>query len=134
MANIVLGSYAMLAFFRDEPGKEKVEQLLNETSADKHTLFMSCINAGEVYYIAYRKDGPQKAELVWKALQQFPIEIIDADVSLTFKAASLKARYKISFADAFAAALGIVKKAVVYTGDKEFENITNEVGFKLKYL
>lgn len=45
MANIVFDSYAMLAFFRDEPGKEKVEQLLNETAADKHTLFMSCINA-----------------------------------------------------------------------------------------
>ena len=134
MANIVLDSYALLAFFRDEPGKDKVELLLNETAADKHTLFMSCINAGEVYYMAYRKDGPQKADLVWKALQQFPIEIIAADLELTFKAAQLKSKYKISFADAFAAALGIAKKAVVYTGDKEFENIINEPGFKFKYL
>lgn len=134
MANIVLDSYAMLAFFRNEPGKEKVEQLLNETAADKHNLFMSCINAGEVYYMASRKDGAQKAELVWKALQQFPIEIIEGDLEFTFKAAQLKSKYKISFADAFAAALGISKKAVVYTGDKEFENIINEQGFRFKYL
>ena len=46
MANFVLDSYAMLAYFRNEPGGEKIEQLLNETAEGKHHLFMTCINAG----------------------------------------------------------------------------------------
>jgi len=134
MAHFVLDSYAMLAYFRKEEGGEKVEQLLNDAVVDKHELHMTCINAGEVYYMAHRKDGADKAALVWKALQQFPIHIAEADMAFTYKAASLKAKYKFSYADAFAAALTISKKATLITGDKEFESMVGEVNFKVRYL
>ena len=106
-----------------QEGGEKVEQLLNETMADKHMLQMTCINAGEVYLMTLRKDGVDKAALVWKALQQFPIHIIDVDLRFTFKAASLKCKYWLSFADAFAAVLSITKKETLITGDKEFDSL-----------
>ncbi len=134
MAHFVLDSYALLAYFRNEDGGEKVEQLLNEAVANKHELHMTCINAGEVYYMAHRKDGPDKAALVWKALQQFPIHIIDVDMAFTYKAAGIKAKYKLSFADAFAAALTINKKAILITGDIEFDNLVGETNFKVRYL
>ncbi|MBI5858566.1 MAG: type II toxin-antitoxin system VapC family toxin [Sphingobacteriales bacterium] len=134
MAHFVLDSYAMLAYFRNEDGREKIEQLLNDAVADKHELYMSCLNAGEVYYMAYRKDGADKAALVWKALQQFPLHITEVDMAFTHKAANLKARYKLSYADAFAAALTISKKAVLITGDNEFEALSKEANFKVKYL
>ncbi len=134
MAHFVLDSYAMLAYFRDEEGRDKIEQILNEAAAGKHTLYMSCINAGEVYYMAYRKDGAVKADLVWKVLQQFPIHMVEADLSFTYKAAAIKAKYKLSYADAFAAVLTINKKATLITGDKEFDNLVREVNFKVQYL
>lgn len=134
MAYFVLDSYALLAYFRSEAGGEKVEQLLNEAVADKHELYMTCINAGEVFYMAHRKDGADKAALVWKAMLQFPIHISEADMNFTYKAAALKAKYKMSYADAFAAALTISKKATLITGDSEFENLSGETGFKVKYL
>lgn len=134
MANFVLDSYALLAYFRKEEGGEKVEQLLNEAVVDKHELHMTCINAGEVYYMAHRKDGADKANLVWKALQQFPIHMIDVDMAFTHKAASLKAKYRLSYADAFAAALAISKKATLITGDREFDSLATETNFKVKYL
>ena len=134
MAHFVLDSYALLAYFRNEAGGEKVEQLLNEAVADKHVLHMTCINAGEVYYMAHRKDGADKAALVWKALQQFPIHITEVDLAFTYKAAAIKARYKLSYADAFAAALTIHKKATLITGDREFDNLARETNFKVKYL
>ncbi len=134
MAHFVLDSYAMLAYFRNEVGREKVEQLLNDAVANKHELYMTCINAGEVYYMAYRKDGADKAALVWKALQQFPIHITEADMAFTHKAANLKARYKLSYAGAFAAALTINKKATLITGDDEFDVLKKETNFKVKYL
>ncbi len=134
MANFVLDSYALLAFFRNEAGGEKVEQLLNEAAADKHELFMTCINAGEVFYMSYRKDGSAKADLVWKALLQFPIHITEADLDFTLVAAKIKARHSISFADAFAAALTIKKKATLITGDDEFDALIGEAGFKVQYL
>ena len=134
MAHFVLDSYAMLAYFRNEDGGEKVEQLLNDAVADKHELYMTCINAGEVYYMASRKDGAAKADIVWKALQQFPIHIVEADLAFTFKAAKIKAVNKLSYADAFAAVLTIAKKATLITGDREFDSLLNETGFKVKYI
>lgn len=134
MAHFVLDSYAMLAYFRNEDGREKIEQLLNDAVSDKHELYMTCINAGEVYYMAYRKDGADKAALVWKALQQFPIQITEVDMAFTHKAANIKARYKLSYADAFAAALTISRKAILITGDNEFEALSKEANFKVKYL
>lgn len=134
MAHFVLDSYALLAFFRNEKGSEKVEQLLNEAAVDKHELYLTCINAGEVYYMSSRKDGTAKAEFAWKAMLQFPIHIIDADLEFTLTAAKLKAKYSISYADAFAAALTIKRKATLITGDDEFDALSGESGFKVKYL
>lgn len=134
MAHFVLDSYALLAFFRNEDGAEKVEQLLNDAVTGKHQLYMTCINAGEVYYMSSRKDGVAKAEIAWKAIRQFPILLIDADLEFTLAAAKLKAKYSISYADAFAAALTIKRKATLITGDDEFDALKNEAGFKAKYL
>src|SRR5678809_363975 len=130
MAHFVLDSYALLAFFRNEEGSEKVEQLLNDAAADKHELYITSINAGEVYYMSSRKDGAAKAELAWKAMRQFPIHIIDADLEFTLAVAKLKAKYAISYADAFAAVLTIKRKATLITGDDEFEALHKEPGFK----
>jgi predicted nucleic acid-binding protein len=134
MAQFVLDSYAMLAYFRAEKGGEKVGQLLQEAAAGKHLLYMTCINAGEVFYMAWRKDGAGKAALVWKALQQFPIFISDVNMTFTHKASLLKANNKLSYADAFAAALTINQKATLITGDDEFKALTGEPNFKVKYL
>ena len=134
MARFVLDSYALLAFFRDETGADEVEKLLNEAAEDKHELFVTVINAGEVYYMSCRKDTVTKANQVWDAMRKFPLQFIEADMELSFAAAKLKANYKISFADAFAAALTIQKKAALVTGDREFDNLKGEVNFKVKYF
>jgi predicted nucleic acid-binding protein len=134
MAHFVLDSYAMLAFFRNEKGAEQVKQLLHEASLNKHELYMTCINAGEVFYITHRKEGVEKAVLAWKGLMQFPIHISDADLEFTLAAAKLKAKYSISYADAFAAALTIKRKATLITGDDEFDALIGEAGFKVRYL
>jgi len=134
MANYVLDSYAMLAFFRNEAGAEKVKQLLHDAAADKYELYMTCINAGEVYYMSYRKDGVAKAEIVWKAMLQFPIHIAEANLEFSLAASKIKARYSLSYADAFAAALTIKRKATLLTGDPEFEALSKETGFKVQWL
>lgn len=134
MAHFVLDSYAMLAFFRNEKGRDKVERLLNEAVANKHELYMTCINAGEVYYITCRKESVVKADIVWKALQQFPIHIVEIDLAFTLKAAKIKAANKLSYADAFAAVLTITKKATLITGDREFDSLIKEPGFKVNYI
>jgi ribonuclease VapC len=60
-------------------------------------------------------------------IEQLPVSIIDADKTITREAAGLKARYPIAYADCFAAALGILKRAKVVTGDPEFRKIAERV-------
>jgi ribonuclease VapC len=134
MAKFVLDSYSLLAFFRDEPGADAVEKLLNEAAEDKNELYITVINAGEVYYMSCRKDSVTKASQVWEAMRKFPLQFVEANIELTLAAAKIKANYKLSFADAFAAALTIQKKATLITGDDEFESLEEETNFKVKYI
>ncbi len=68
------------------------------------------------------------------SLKHFPIHFIDPDFKLCMEAAALKAKFSFTYADAFAAALTINKKATLITGDKEFDALIKEPGFKVKYL
>jgi predicted nucleic acid-binding protein len=55
-------------------------------------------------------------------------------MEFTLAAANIKARYSISYTDAFAAALTIKRKATLITSDKEFDALVGVTGFKVKYL
>jgi len=128
--NKVLDSYALLAFFEKEPGYEVVKNALAEALEKDSFLLMTTINAGEVYYIIARELGIGKAEEIWEVIKTLPVEIVEVDAELAKEAARFKARFSISYADCFVAALARMKKAEIITGDKEFENIAREVRIK----
>ena len=134
MKKIVFDSFALIAFFRRETGYEFVRDLLVKISNDESEGYMTTVNIGEIYYMMCRKSNTKNAEDAIHALLHFPIQIIEADLKLTLEAAKLKAKYPVSYADAFAAALTINKKAILITGDSEFEALSGETNFKVKYL
>jgi predicted nucleic acid-binding protein len=88
---------------------------------------MCVVNIGEVYYHALRVGGEQKANLALEIIKALPIEIVEANINLTLQAAEYKAFHKMSYADAYAAALAKMKKAQLVTGDKEFKSLENEI-------
>ena len=57
----VLDSFALLAYFGNEPGAETVEQLLRQAQDETVTLHLSLVNLGEVYYITQRERGQDVA-------------------------------------------------------------------------
>lgn len=81
---------------------------------------MTEVNYAEVKYITVRKDGRKRWERVAAELPVLPIEFEPVSRRLADVAANLKARYTISLADAFAAALAKEHHAELVTGDKEF--------------
>ena len=117
----VLDSYALLAHFEDEAGGAQVEKILKAAQAGKTKLFFSVINFGEVYYTTFRERGREDAEEVRSMMEQLPITVVPADRENTLEAAKLKGAHAVAYADCFAAALGIRKKARVVTGDPEFK-------------
>ena len=124
---LVLDSYSLMAFFQDEPGAEKVSALLAEAALKEKPAYLCVVNWGEIYYLTLRRGGKLVAQEAMANIQSLPIELVPADRQLTQIAAELKASHKMSYADAFAAALAKQKKAHLVTGDREFKPIEDEV-------
>ena len=123
MKHYVLDSYALLAYAENEKGSDAVTEILIGATEGKNEVYISVVNFCEMYYIALREGGKSRADTYMDTVLRFPIKIIDVNLESTLIAANYKAFYKISYADAFAAALAEQNKAVLVTGDKEFEQI-----------
>jgi predicted nucleic acid-binding protein len=134
MKKIVFDSHALISFYRKEPAYERVRDLLVKIANNESEGFISSVNVGEIYYMLIRKGNIKTAEAAVNSLNHFPVQIIDPDFKLCMEAATLKAKFTISYADAFAAALTISKKATLVTGDKEFDKLIGVTSFKVKYL
>ncbi len=132
MATKVLDSWALIAFFEDEPAAEAVERILEQATAEKHKLLMSVVNWGEVYYNTMREVSEAAAEQKLKEIATMPIEIVEADLNLTKQAAIFKATKKMSYANCFGAALAKIKNAEFVTGDPEYKEVEKEI--KINWL
>ncbi len=117
---IVLDSFAILALLQDEPGGEVVSQILHQAQDRLLQAAISTINIGEVLYLIERRYGVERAASVLSFLLEGPFTLYEASFSRVLAAAHLKARFPISYADAFAAALAQELDAVLLTGDPEF--------------
>lgn len=127
LAAPVLDSHALLALLRDEPGGETVAQILERAEQRDQPVHMTEVNYAEVQYMIRRKDGDAAWATIAGELRAAPIEFHPADRRLADTAADFKARFKMSLADAFAAALAKEKKAELVTGDPEFKPLAKEI-------
>ncbi|HAO80898.1 MAG TPA: VapC toxin family PIN domain ribonuclease [Verrucomicrobia subdivision 3 bacterium] len=123
----VLDSHALVAYFRDEPGAEMVENLLVVAGRKDSPLHMTDVNYAEVKYSIVKKDGVKAWAEAAKILQGLPIDFHSTTRAMADTAADFKARFKLSLADAFAAALAREKKTELVTGDPEFKALEKEI-------
>jgi len=128
----VLDSFALIAYFEDEPGADDVETLLQQAEKADIQLLMSVVNLGEVWYTVARAYSPETADEKWREIQGMAIKIVDADWGITLEAAQFKARWKMAYADCFAAALAKKNNAELITGDPEFKQLSGQV--KIRWL
>lgn len=129
MATRVLDSWALLAFFEDEPAAEEMEKMLIDAEAGRHRLLLCVVNWGEIYYSMMRKVSQEVAEQKVREIITLPIELVavETDLELVRQAAIYKATRKFSYADAFAAALAKTRKAELVTGDPEFKPLNESL-------
>jgi ribonuclease VapC len=123
----VLDSYALLALLRDEPGGEAVGQILERAAQRDQPVGMTEVNYAEVQYIIRRKDGDAAWQTIAHELKAAPIEFHPITRRLADLAAEFKARYSLSLADAFAAALAKDRKTELVTGDPEFRPLEKDI-------
>ena len=120
----VLDANALIGFLEDRPGTAtRVRELLAQAFRQDLPLFLAAVNWGEVFYISWRRHGESKASEAKAKLQQLPIAVIAADFERATRAAGLKQKHNLGYADAFAAELAIERAAWLVTADPEFSKV-----------
>jgi len=119
----MLDSFALLRFFQKESGYAPVKAVLEDAQAGRACAMLNVINMGEVIYTVQRRFGQQAKMDVLKHINLLDIVILPAPNDLVFRAAELKARYAMSFADTFALASALEHNATIVTGDPEFRQV-----------
>jgi predicted nucleic acid-binding protein len=120
----VLDSNALIGFFEDRPGTAgRIERLVSEAVRQDLPLLMSAVNWGEVFYTAWKLYGELQARQVDARLQEMPVAVVAVDRDRATRAAALKQKHNLGYADAFAAELAIERAAWLVTADPEFAKL-----------
>jgi predicted nucleic acid-binding protein len=121
----VLDSFALLAYFEGGAGMPRVRSVLAGAEAGHHAVYLSLINLGEALYITERERGLVAARRTLGAVDELPLELVPVSRPTVLAAAHVKARFAISYADAFAAVAAKDCGGVVMTGDPEFRALAD---------
>jgi len=133
--SIVLDSFALIGYLENETFSAKVEKLLKQARHGKIQIYLHALHLGEVYYITLREQGQDLADLAFARIKAFPLQYIDSiDDEMLRTAARLKAEYPISYADAFAASLAIIRHSALLTGDPEFRKLEKNEDISIEWL
>ena len=126
MPDLVLDSWAIMAWLKGQPpAAERVRGLLNAADRRERKLFISIVNLGEIFYLSAKARDADYGERVLQNLRS-RLATVSASDQLVMQAANLKARYAISYADAFAAATAMHRKLPLVTGDPELLAMAGE--------
>ena len=110
---VVLDSWALLAYLKDEQPAERIErEWLASTPA------ICSINLGEVLYLRIRELGETAAASDVEAIRR-NATIVDPDWELVAAAAGFKANGGLAYADAFCIATAERLEVPLWTGDPE---------------
>lgn len=131
----LLNAWAVLAWLRGEgEAAGQMRRLLLSARRGTLQLIISVVNLGEVYYRIAKVSDESNARRILDRFRLTPVVIVPVENQLVFQAASLKARFPISYADAFAAALAIQRGARLIPGDADFQPLEVARLLKIQWL
>jgi uncharacterized protein with PIN domain len=73
----VFDACALIAYLNDEPGADKVEDLLEQARRDRVHLYVASVNVCEVFYDCFRRDAITAGQLV-DGIYGLPITVIES--------------------------------------------------------
>ena len=131
-----LDAFAWLAWLQDEPGAAAVQGWLDEAAAERTECVTSIINLGEAYYWLVRADRRNEAESLWRMALRgtLPVSVKDATRRRVRRAAELKSKHAIAYADAFAVATAVEFNAILLTGDPEIKPLEGDQNLRIEWL
>jgi predicted nucleic acid-binding protein len=133
MVTYALDTSAVLRYLDGEAGAARVAEILKEHIAGRHRAVISAIHWGEVAGVTCEAHGREAVDLVVSRLYSFGLEIVPATAERALRAALIKVRRKISYADAFGVELvSNAPEHVLVTADFDLKAAANDV--KIEFL
>lgn len=117
--NVIFDAHALLVWLRREPNYKFVRHFMERSDSSPRAVGMCSVNVGEVYYILAREESHSEAENWLGLIDMLEWHVFPAHHDLVLAAARLKARFPLSYADAFALACAQEQGAALVTGDPE---------------
>jgi predicted nucleic acid-binding protein len=122
MKRYVLDASALFTFL-EEKSRSKVDDCFNEALRGRAETLMSVVNYGEVYGRILREHGFDRAQAALSIIYPLPITLDNVTPQRALQAAEVKAKYKLYYVDAFAAALAMEYKGTLVTSDSDFRRL-----------
>ncbi len=130
----VFDTSAWLTLIEDEAGADVVESLLESANAGSVEILVSFMSFMEVFYITLQERDIEEAQTRLGLMASLPIARAESTVSLSIAAGRLKAKHRMSVANAWIAALAQERGAILVHKDPEFEQIEDSLQvLKLPY-
>ena len=131
----VFDACALIALLNDEAGADTVAALITQAGSGADRVFISGVQALEVYYDRIYIKGREYAEIVLENLYTSPIVILSDVTKETIKEAGrFKTSYSMSLGDTFAAATAKNLAATLVTRDNEMKALEEAGEFSVLWL
>lgn len=126
--SFVLDTSAILAYIEDEPGADTVQSIFDK---DEDVLLPWPVLM-EVFYMSMRERGQQETEIRFALLKRSPVIILwDIDETLLLRAATIKAKNKLSFADSMIASYTMQNDSILVHKDPQYEALPYQIEMEI---
>jgi predicted nucleic acid-binding protein len=119
----LLDTSALMALIEDEPGADRVEQIIFQGHAVLPWPVLL-----ELYYMTRQEDGQAEADRRYALASKLKVQVVwRMDEQILLTAGRLKAEHGISFADALIAAFALREGATLVHKDPEYDALVDKV-------
>lgn len=126
MMAYLLDTSALLTLRDNEPGADRVADLLSLAQQGKIKCLGCFITLMEVLYRVWRDEGEVAGRLAYEQCLALPIVWQHESPTLLVRSAEVKAAHSLSLADAWIAACALEAGAILVHKDPEFQAIAVE--------
>jgi predicted nucleic acid-binding protein len=133
MIRFLLDTSALLALRDDEPGADRVSQLLHDAQRDRPPCYACFMTLMEMFYRVWKDEGEAAGREAYADCLALPIRWVHESPALLARAAMVKATHPLSVAHAWIAATALELDATLVHKDPEFECLPDLKEERLPY-
>lgn len=126
MRHYLLDTSALLTLRDEEPGAEEVAEILNLALRAEARVSGCFITLMEILHRVWKDEGEAEGRLAYAQCLALPVVWVHEDRELLEQAAALKARHRLSLADAWIAACALLQGAQLVHKDPELQGLPLE--------